>query len=123
MDDLLKRLQALSERKQGGAWPLIVAIVAMAAWSIVSWLRARELARLRHEAFVRKLEAEQAALDAQRTDVQSADAASTATVSESKTQVEALDAQIKLQEQKYAADLQAIRRIRSWRDVAPGAGR
>lgn len=100
---------------------IAVALIGMAIWTWVSQRRNRELAKLRHEKFVAEVRAAQGVVDEKLK--QNADK-----IEKSKTAVAAaeekarlLEADIKAEEARYAADLRAIDSIRSWRDVDPGA--
>jgi len=98
---------------------IATALIGMAVWAWISWRRNQELAKLRHEKFVTELKASQDVIDQKV-------AEGTAKIEESKKAVKAavekirvIDADIRAEEARYAADLRAIDSIRSWRDVDP----
>jgi uncharacterized protein HemX len=98
---------------------IIIAVVlaGLAVWSWISFRRNAELAKLRHEKEVQRIQAEKAAVDAKvaKNDAVVADAnKKIATIEEHITHV---DADIRAEEERYAADLRAVGRIRSWNDV------
>lgn len=100
---------------------IAVALVGVAIWSWISWRRNQELAKLRHEKFVTEVKAAQAATDAKlKADADKIEK-SEAVVAAAEEKVRHLEADIKAEEARYAADLRAIDSIRSWRDVDPSA--
>jgi len=99
---------------------IAVALVGMAVWAWISQRRNRELAKLRHEKFVTEVKAAQAIVDTKlKADADKIER-SKAVVAASEEKVRHLEADIKAEEARYAADLRAIDSIRSWRDVDPG---
>lgn len=124
----LRDLVGNTKRPSGGgsSWVstliLIAAAVAgMAVWAWISQRRNRELAKLRHAVFVTQLKAEQEITDRLLADKAAGIDAAAAIDAAATQKLRVLASDIEAEEARYAADLQAIDRIRSWRDVDPGA--
>jgi uncharacterized protein HemX len=100
---------------------IAIALVGVAVWAWISQRRNRELAKLRHEKFVTEVKAAQDVVDTKlKQDVDKIER-SKAIVAAAVEKVRLLEADIKAEEARYAADLRAIDSIRSWRDVDPSA--
>lgn len=100
---------------------IAVVLVGVAVWSWISFRNNRELAKLRHEKEKARILAEKTELDAKvaKNDEVIAEAKRRqAAVEET---IRHIDADIRTEQERYEADLRAIDRIRSWRDVDPGA--
>lgn len=110
-------LQDIERKQQTSKWPWLLALLGIAAWAIISWFRNRELARLRHEAFVYRLQADQAKLEAELRANQEEQRAAQVRFQEVQRELLAVESEISHREQQYAKDLQSIRSIRSWRDA------
>lgn len=97
-----------------------VVLVGIAVWSWISSRNNAELAKLRHEKEVQRIRAEQAVVDAQiaKNDGEATAAAKARAEAAAKQAV--VESQIKIEEERYAANLRAIDRIRSWDDVPSG---
>jgi hypothetical protein len=99
---------------------IAVALIGVAVWSWISWRRNQELAKLRHEKFVTEVKAAQDVVDMKlRADADKIERSKAITAA-AEEKVRLLEADIKAEEARYAADLRAIDSIRSWRDVDPG---
>jgi flagellar basal body-associated protein FliL len=101
---------------------IVVALAAAAAWAWYSNRNNAELARLRHEQETQKILAEKAAAVAAISKNDAAIAAAKQQSAAIAEQLKHIAADTQAQEQVYAANLRAIDRIRSWRDVDPRAG-
>lgn len=123
--EILSKLEALTKRHRnagGSSWVgtlilIAVAVAASAVWAWISSRRNRELAKLRHKREVQRIKAERAKVDA---DVEKNDAA-VAEARKAERAIEErlrhLEADIRTEDERYAADLRAVDRIRSWADA------
>lgn len=100
---------------------IAVSLVGVAVWAWISQRRNRELAKLRHEAFVTKVKLAQDLVDKKLKENDDKIAVSKKLVADTQERLQTIDSDIKAEEARYAADLRAVDRIRSWRDVDPGA--
>ena len=98
---------------------IAVSLIGVAVWAWISWRRNQELARLRHEAFVTKVNAEQAVVDQKIAANDAKIEASKMVVAEAEEKIRVIDSDTRAEEARYAADLRAINAVRSWRDVDP----
>jgi FtsZ-interacting cell division protein ZipA len=99
---------------------IAISLVGIAVWAWISQRRNRELAKLRHEAFVTKVKLAQDLVDNKIKVNDETVARSKVLVAEAQEKIRINDADTKAEEARYAADLRAIDSIRSWRDVDPG---
>jgi FtsZ-interacting cell division protein ZipA len=120
------KISAGEDKRASGSWlswilGALLAIVGLAVGAFVLWRHSGELARLRHEKVVRETEEREhrdaaavAASDAEVTALRAeADAA--------KARAEQAGRDLAAAGDQYARDRRAVDRIRSWRDVDPGA--
>jgi len=98
-----------------------IALAGVAVWAWISWRRNQELAKLRHEKFVVEVKAAQDIVDTKIAANSAAIAESQKVVAASEEKVRIIQADIRAEESRYAADLRAIDSIRSWRDIDPSA--
>lgn len=96
---------------------IAAALFGMAVWTWVSARRGRELAQLRHEKFVAEVKADQAIVDTILRKNDQALAAIRVIEQAAAEKLRLIESDIKAEEARYAADLRAIDRIRTWRDV------
>lgn len=135
MSELLGKLagaldQGQEQRDASGprswiAWVVgaVLALVGVTVGAFVLWRNRSELARLRHAEAVREIEVRSAETDvaiAENND-QVADARREAAAA--KTRALEAAATLAEAEDRYARDLAAVDRIRSWADVDPSARR
>lgn len=99
---------------------IAIALIGISVWAWISQRRNRELAKLRHEAFVTKVKLAQDLVDAKVKGNDEAVEKSKALVAEAQEKLRVIDSDTRAEEARYAADLRAIDSIRSWRDVDPG---
>jgi hypothetical protein len=98
-----------------------VTLIGAAVWAWISWRRNQELAKLRHEKFVTEVKAAQAVVDLKLREDADKIERSKAIELAAAEKVRLIEADIRAEEGRYAADLRAIDSIRSWRDVDTGA--
>ena len=96
---------------------IVTVVVGIAIWSWISFRQNRELAKLRHEKEVARIQAEKAAVDAEVAANDTVVAEAKKKIAELEERIGYIDADIRAVEEQYAADLRAIDRIRSWNDV------
>lgn len=96
---------------------IAVVLVGLAVWSWISFRSNRELAKLRHEKETQRILAEKAVVDAKVAEFDAVAKAAQETRARAAEQQRLLETQIKVEEERYAANLRAIDRIRSWNDV------
>lgn len=101
---------------------IAVVLVGIAVWSWISYRQGRELAKLRHEKETQRILAEKAVADAKVVANDAAIAAAKKEAEKVAEHLEIIEADIRAEEERHAADLRAIDRIRSWRDVDPSWG-
>jgi uncharacterized protein HemX len=128
--DLLGKLEGVVAQHRdptggGKSWVstiiiIVVALAGVAVWSWFSSRRNRELAKLRHEKNKAAILAEKAELDAHVARSATEIAAADREIEKAEDRIRIIEADIKAGEGRYEADLRAIDRIRSWRDVNPG---
>ncbi len=126
MGTLLKKLAgAISSQKSEETgkpkswwrWPLVVLLVVLAVVAVV-WIwrlsskERRELARLRHERNVLKIQADQARVDAEVTRERDVIAEKRRLIAESAARVKEIDLEIAEGKERHAEVLDAIDRIR-----------
>ncbi len=98
---------------------VLVVMVAIAVWAWISFTNNRELAKLRHDREVQRIRAEKAVIDAKVATNDVAIAAAQKQVVVLTEQLKHIDGDIRTEQERYAANLRAIDRIHSWRDVDP----
>ena len=101
-------------------WSLIIPLLVLAGIAAFAWFASsknRELAKLRHEKFKRKIAAEKAEFDAEIEQKASLIAVADKKVAIEKKKLELIEADIRAEEKRYEADLAAINSIRSWSDA------
>lgn len=102
---------------------IIIIAVVLAGIAVWVWLSNRsnaELAKLRHEKEVQRIKAEKAAVDAEVAKSDDVAEAAKKVRLEAEAKQAIVEADIKFEEERYAANLRAIDRIRSWDDVPSG---
>lgn len=122
----LERVVSANRAPEGGgkSWLgtliiIAVVLVAIAAWAWWSNRSNAELAKLRHEREKQRILADKAAIDAQVTLNDKVVVEAQKKIEAVQVKLDHIDADIKAEEERYAANLRAIDRIRSWRDVDP----
>jgi septal ring factor EnvC (AmiA/AmiB activator) len=125
--NLLDRLlEAVSTHKDAGnqvkswwRWPIVIALVLFAV-AIFAWFMRRgnrELAKLRHEENKRKIEVEQAIIDAKVDEEKRVIAEYQEKIDEANRRIEEIDRKIAEVEARNAKNKSAIDAIRTWDDV------
>jgi hypothetical protein len=126
---ILGKLEGIvKDNKGGGSWvsTLIISAVALMGMAVFSWISLRsnrELARLRHEKETARILAEKAEVDARVAANDGARAQAEKKRLEIAEHLRGIEADARTENARYEANLRAIDRIRSWRDVDPSAGR
>jgi len=112
--------------KSNSLWSYVVIIavflIGLAAWSWYSWARGRELAKLRHEKETARILAEQAEVKRQIADNDAAIAETEKALEKSREALRLVEADIRAEEARHEADLDAIRRITTWDESYRRAG-
>jgi uncharacterized protein HemX len=127
---ILKSLDELVQKNKdqanggGKSWVgtlIIIAavLVGTAVWAWISWRQGKELARLRHEAEARRIQAEHDAVDQAVAAAKARIDELQKRIDEAKARIKAVELKIAEVEAQRAADKKAIDRVRSWRDVDP----
>lgn len=101
-------------------WSLIIPLLVLAGVAAFTWFassRNRELAKLRHEKFKRKIMADKAEADAEIAKKASLIALAEEKIVAEKKKLRLIEADIRAEEKRYEADLAAIDSIRSWADA------
>lgn len=96
---------------------IAVVLVGVAVWAWISFSRGRELAKLRHEKNKAKILKEQTELFVKLNENDERVAEAQKSLDKIAIKLKAVDASIKAEEERYAADMRAIDSIRSWRDA------
>ena len=96
---------------------IAVVLVGISVWYWISFRRGRELAKLRHEKNKAKVLADQAVIDKKVAEGDAAITEAEKVIEKADDRLRIIDADIRAEEGRYAADLRAIRSIRSWRDA------
>lgn len=99
----------------------LLALVGLGVGAFVAWRDKRELARLRHAEVAREQEARITATAAAVATNDEAVIATRLQANQARARADAAAAALAAAKERYARDLAAIDRIRSWRDVDPGA--
>lgn len=99
----------------------LLALVGLGVGAFVSWRNRSELARLRHAEAEREIDARAASTASFQAENDEAVIAAKVRANEARARAEAAAEDLEKAEERYARDLAAIDRIRSWRDVDPGA--
>lgn len=96
---------------------IAVVLVGVAVWSWISWMRGRELAKLRHEKNKAKILKEKAELEKKLTNNKLTYIEAGKRIEAADSRLAIIEADIRAEEARYEADLRAIDSIRSWRDA------
>lgn len=127
---ILDKLKGMVEAKtSGGSMGAIDTLVVLAVvlattaiWAYISSRNNAELAKLRHEKEVQRITAEKAAVDAKVAVNDAAIAAAQKQMVAANEQIAHIEADIRAEDQRYAANLRAVDRIHSWRDLVGSGG-
>lgn len=131
LGQIADRLSSGEEKRAGSgprawiAWAVgaLLALVGLTVGAFVLWRNRSELARLRHAEAVHEIEARAAATAAERAHNDDAVIAAKLRASEARDRALVAAANLSEEEDRYARDLAAVDRIRSWADVDPSARR
>ena len=126
---ILGRIEGIikSNRKSGSSWvsTLIIGAIVLMGAAIFAWVshyRGRELAKLRHEKETARILAAKSVIAAKVASNDAERAEAERKRLELSESIRRLEADIRMETARREADLRAIDRIRSWRDVDPSAG-